>query len=137
MALLRESSTANGVEVDVLDALRDPDSDSGIDHGAALKRFAREATLLTADLTAARRALTAAVGEAGTVQAAMTVAAFSGLVRVADATGIQVDDTTFAITVEERAALGIDDYTSAVNTHVDASRVTTPDRFENAYDLFR
>ncbi len=120
----------------MLDALRDPGSDSGIPNGGALKRFAREATL-GKDLGDTRLALAAALGEAGVRQAALTVAAFSGLVRVADATGIQVDDTTFAITVDERAALGIDDYPSAANTHVDASDVTTPDRFETAYDLFR
>jgi hypothetical protein len=121
----------------VFDALRNPESDSGIRDGGALKRFAREATLLTADLPDARMALAVAMGEAGVRQAAMTVAAFSGLVRVADATGIQVDDTTYAITVDERAVLGIDEYNSAANTHVDASTITTPGRFETAYDLFR
>lgn len=137
MALLRESSRAAGHDLDAVAALTDPESDAGVPGGRLLRRFATEATARTGGLGDARAALEAAVGEAGVRQAAMTIGAFSGLVRVADGTGIQVDDMAFALTTRERAALAIDGYGGATNTRVDATSVATPDHFENAYELFR
>ena len=58
----------------------------------------------------ARKALIAAVGEEGFVDAAGVVASFNAVVRIADATGIPVEDFKLEKTVEERAALGIDDW---------------------------
>ena len=57
-----------------------------------------------------------AVGADGAAQAAATVAAFSGLVRVADGTGIPVDDGLAAASTGIRAELGLDDFNGADNT---------------------
>ncbi len=135
MALLRESSRAAGQPVDVVEELAGPGS--AILQGAELVRFAEAATRRSPDLDDARMAVRSAMGEAATRAAALTVAAFSGLVRVADATGIQVDDTTFAVTVAARSALGIDGFGGATSTRVDATSVAVPDHFDDAYQLFR
>ena len=58
----------------------------------------------------------AAVGEAGLVDAAVTVAVFNGLVRSADGIGIPLDDTMLAATAEARAELGLDSYAGAANS---------------------
>ena len=85
------------------------EGDSGVAHGRALLDFAEAAVGGAETETArARDALIAAVGEAGFVDAAGVVASFNAVVRIADATGIPVEDFKLARTVEERAALGID-----------------------------
>lgn len=137
MALLRESSKATGEEIDAVSALTDTTSDAGVPHGRALRRFATTAAAGSSDLPGARASLESAIGRDGMQQAAMTIAAFSGLVRVADATGIQVDATTYAITAREREAMAIDGYAGAANTEVDVTSVVAPDHFDNAYELFR
>ena len=57
----------------------------------------------------------AAVGEAGLVDAAVTVAVFNGLVRSADGIGIPLDDSMLAATSDVRSVLGLDDYAGAAN----------------------
>jgi hypothetical protein len=58
----------------------------------------------------------AAVGSAGLVEACLTVGAFNGLTRVADATGIILDGGTLAATRDVRAELGLNDMPGALNT---------------------
>ena len=65
------------------------------------------------DLPAARRAVLAAVGSAGLLEACLTVGAFNGLTRVADATGIPLDGGTLAATTDVRAELGLNDMAGA------------------------
>ena len=85
--------------------------DGGVDHGRALLDFAEAvAGGAAGKMGQARDALIAAVGMAGFVDAAGVVASFNAVVRIADATGIPVEDFKLAQTVEERAALGIDDW---------------------------
>ncbi len=107
--LLRESGRHYG-ESYSLDGISG-DGDGGVPHGRLLLDFA-EAVLEGVDavIAPARRALVAAVGEAGFVDAAGVVASFNAVVRIADATGIPVEPFKLAQTVEERAALGIDDW---------------------------
>ena len=107
--LLRESGRHRG-ESYSLDGVSG-DGDSGVPHGRPLLDFA-EAVVEGADaaIPAARRALVAAVGEKGFVDAAGVVASFNAVVRIADATGIPVEPFKLAQTVAERAALGIDDW---------------------------
>ena len=57
----------------------------------------------------------AAIGEAGLVDAAVTVAVFNGLVRSADGIGIPLDDSMLAATAEARAVLGLDGLVGAAN----------------------
>jgi hypothetical protein len=58
----------------------------------------------------------AAVGPAGLVEACLTVGAFNGLTRVADATGIVLDGGTLAATRDVRAELRLNDMPGARNT---------------------
>ena len=83
----------------------------GVEHGRVLLDFA-EAVVSGAseEIGRTRDALIGALGAAGFVDAAGVVASFNAVVRIADATGIPVEDFKLARTVEERAALGIDDW---------------------------
>ena len=137
MALLRESSQALGVAADLEAALLDPASDAGVPHGRILKGFARAAILEPEALDGRTAELRSAVGEEGWLEAVSTVAAFEGLVRVADATGIEVDDQVYASSVGFRSALGIDRYPSAANTRKDAASIALDERYATAMDLFR
>ena len=67
-----------------------------------------------------RAALIAAVGMDGAGQAAATVAAFSGLVRVADGTGIPIDDGLASASTEIRDQLDLDSFNGAANTDLTA-----------------
>lgn len=89
--------------------------DPGIPAGAALLAFA-EAAVKGGDTEAARVALIEEVGADGAAQAAATVAAFSGLVRVADGTGIPIDDGLAAASVDIRARLELGSFGGAANT---------------------
>ena len=107
--LLRESGEHYG-ETYTLDGVTG-DGDGGVPHGRQLLDFAQAAIGGTeTQLRRAREALIAAVGEEGFVDAAGVVASFNAVVRIADATGIPVEDFKLERTVEERAALGIDDW---------------------------
>jgi hypothetical protein len=81
-----------------------------------LLEFATAAHLDRPDLEACRHSVLAAVGPAGLVEACLTVGAFNGLTRVADATGIVLDGGTLAATRDVRPALGLNDMPGALNT---------------------
>ena len=89
-------------------------------HGAELLAFAAAAHAApdpdAPALSAARERLRAAVGDDGLAEAAATVAAFNGLVRVADGTGIQLDAGVLHDSADFRAELGVDRYGGAANT---------------------
>ena len=107
--LLRESGKHHG-ETYSLDGVTG-DGDGGVPHGRLLLDFAEAAIGGTeAGIDRARQALIAAVGEEGFVDAAGVVASFNAVVRIADATGIPVEPFKLERTVEERAALGVDDW---------------------------
>ena len=71
-----------------------------------------------------RADLVAEVGPEAAAQAAATVAAFSGLVRVADGTGIPIDDGLAAASVDIRDQLGLHAFGGAANSGVDAIDAT-------------
>ncbi|MFV0526775.1 MAG: hypothetical protein ACK5RL_20005 [Acidimicrobiales bacterium] len=75
-----------------------------------------EAVVRDDGLDTARRKLVEAVGPAAAGQAAATVAAFCGLVRVADGTGIPVDEGLAEVSADLRRDLGIDGYRGAATT---------------------
>ena len=81
---------------------------SGVPDGALLLAFT-EAVLGTDDRTLddTRAALLAELGGAALVDAAGTVASYNSIVKVADATGIPLDDETADETADLRADLGI------------------------------
>lgn len=132
--LLRESSQVLGQEVDVDAVIDRRRSTAGVDHGfpaaVELLEFASAANTaanpamapdtdrdrLVAELTTARDRLDEVVGPDGLMEAAATVAAFNGLVRVADGTGIELDDAMVVASSEVRSQLGLDAMTGAANT---------------------
>ena len=65
-----------------------------------------------AHLSAERDRLAAALGPDAAVDAAGIVAIFNAVVRIADATGIPLEDFKVAASVDIRADLGIDAYPS-------------------------
>jgi hypothetical protein len=105
--LLRESSKAKGENYD-LTLLTGTAGDGNIPHGALLVAFA-EAVLGSdeAGLSAVRSDVRARMGDAALVDAAAIVATFNAIDRVADSTGIPIEDGKAAATADFRAALGI------------------------------
>ena len=131
--LLSESGEKYGYDVDLDVAMNSAlDGDAGVPHGVELLAFASAANQRSADLAATRDALRAVVGDEGVLEAAATVAAFNGLVRVADGTGIQLDSGVLADSSDFRGRLGVNDYGGASNSDDDQ----TPRRIGEIADMF-
>ena len=111
------SSEANGLAVD-LEGVLDPEhvGDVGIPAGPELLAFTNAVELGRGDIEETRRALAASIGDQGAIEAAAIIAIFNGLVRVADGTGIQLDDGVFNASVTERESLHINHFAGAVNS---------------------
>lgn len=60
-------------------------------------------------LAAARRAVRDAIGDAGFVDACATIASFNAVVKLADGTGIPLEDWKAERTRDLRASLSLDD----------------------------
>ncbi len=112
--LLRESSQRAELETDLQVVQgRSGDPDGGIPHGATLRRFAEAVVTGNGDLAADRAAVVEAVGAGPAAHAAAVIASFDAINRVADATGIRLDEesqTRAADLVEE---LGLERIRSA------------------------
>lgn len=111
------SGDALDVQID-LELVVDPGfiGDVGIEHSAELLAFTNHVHRGDPDLDTARQSLINAVGADGLVEAGATIAVFNGLVRVADGTGIQLDQGLHDFSHTERARLGIDGFAGAANT---------------------
>jgi hypothetical protein len=133
VALLRASSTALGAPVDLGPAL---ERGAGVPHGAILLEFATAAHRDLPSLAAARSAVLEAMGSAGLVEACLTVSAFNGLTRVADATGIALDGGTMAATTDVRAELGLNDMAGARSTGAAVFAGGAPRLPASIHDLF-
>ena len=111
--LLRASGEQEGTEYDLI-AATNSTGDAGVAH-ASLLRELTEAAIENRwdDLEEVRARATAEMGEQETVDALTVAAAFNGITRVADATGIPLDEHTAATTIELREVAGINqfDYT--------------------------
>jgi hypothetical protein len=105
--LLRGSSEAKGENYD-LTLLTGGQGDGNIPHGALLVKFA-EAVLGRDDqsLAAIRGQIRAQMGDAALVDAAAIAATFNAIDRVADATGIPIEESKAEATAAFRATLGI------------------------------
>ena len=121
--LLRVSSEAIGLDSDLSATVGE--GDGGVPHGELLRSFAEAATLGAEDLASIRSDLWDALGNDGFVEAAATVGAFSGLVRVADSTGIPLDEGTRTVSAEFRESLGLNAFGGSRNTNLDAP-IETP-----------
>jgi hypothetical protein len=106
--LLRESSRHSGEDIDFNAVLGQTDGDVGIPHADLLVEFA-EAVLGDDDarLETARRAIVDAMGASALVDASGITATFNAIDRVADATGIPLEDDKAEDTSELREDLGI------------------------------
>jgi alkylhydroperoxidase family enzyme len=86
--------------------------ESGVLDGRLLLDFAEAAVVEADNLTAKRDALTAKLGEAAMIDAAGIIAIFQAVVRIADATGIPLEDAKAEISAEFRKTLGLDAFTA-------------------------
>lgn len=118
--LLRASSEAIGGKAAIEGAIGAAEGDGGVPSGAAMVRFSEAVTRASSDVEASRRALLDELGTAGFVEVAATVGIFNGLVRVADSTGIPLDDVSRKISAGFRDALGLGQFASAQNTDFEA-----------------
>ncbi|MBM16759.1 MAG: hypothetical protein V1248_08955 [Acidimicrobiales bacterium] len=117
--LLRESSDALDQVVDLTGTIGGDvrhGAGPGVSHDGLLVAYAEAAH----DSPEAARLLDGqmleAVGPGGLVDAAATVAVFNGLVRSADATGIPLDEYVMVRTVDEREALGLNEFSGSANS---------------------
>ena len=91
--------------------------DGGVIAGGLLAAYA-EAVHHDEGVVDALVAVADRLGPEAAQEAAMTCAAFNGLVRVADGIGIQLDEGTEASTRSARVELGLDQFGGANNTEV-------------------
>ena len=68
---------------------------------------------VVAELAAAREAIAEAMGGAALTDTAAVAALFNAIDRVADSTGIPLEEEKAADTADFRAAIGIDDFAAA------------------------
>ena len=92
--LLRASGEQSGAEYD-LNAVTSTTGDAGVEHESILRELT-EAAIENRwdDLEDVRNRAVQAMGEQETVDALTVAAAFNGITRVADATGIPLDEHT-------------------------------------------
>lgn len=112
MVLLRGSGEHAGETYGDRAAI-DADADSGVPHGQLLLRYAEAAVENQDDLADKRRAVRTALGDAALVDAAAVIAIFQAVVKIADATGIPLEDAKAAASADFRAKLGLDAYKDA------------------------
>ncbi len=83
----------------------------GVDHANELLAFADAAIAGdTAALADARETVVTILGEAAMIDAAGVIAGFNGITRIADATGIPLEETKAEQTAAWRDGLGIDEF---------------------------
>ena len=111
--VLRASGQKDGEDFDLENVFGDGNGDTGVAHGQLLLAFS-DAVVADDDeeLDRARRALVDVIGNEAFVDAAGTVASFNSIVRIADATGIPVDDFKQDAAQEILDDLGMDDFFS-------------------------
>jgi hypothetical protein len=111
--LLRASSQHEGNEVDLNAIIGNAEGDGGIAHGDLLGRFAEAVVVEDAGaLNAARQDVLDALGLEALVDACGVAAAFNAIDRVADATGIPIDEARMKPTADFRESLGINAFPS-------------------------
>lgn len=85
----------------------------GVRGEAELNAFADAVIGRDASLEAARAGVARVLGEAAMVDAAAVIAGFDAITRVADGSGIPLEDQKAAATADWRQALGIDAFWDA------------------------
>ncbi len=86
----------------------------GVENGAMLNRFATAVLRPdAAELAAARTEIANALGGAALTDTAAVVSLFNAIVRVADETGIPMEDHKAEATADFRSAIGVDNFAAA------------------------
>ena len=107
--LLRGSGEFAGTTFEDRAAL-DAEVESGVPHGRLLLAFAEAAVANAADLARRREDVLAALGAEALVDAAAVIAIFQAVVKIADATGIPLEDYKADVSRDMRADLGLDEF---------------------------
>lgn len=112
--MLRASIEYGGADADVRGIADGAKAgDTGIAHGELLMGFVDAAMQGDpARLASARNALRDAAGSEAVVDAAAVLGNFERMVRIADGTGIPLENLSSALTGDIREALGLDDFRS-------------------------
>ena len=106
--LLRASGERDGNTYD-LSAVTDDHGDSGVPHSNVIRALTEAAVGNRWDqLASLREAASRTLGAQAMVDVLTVAAGFNGITRVADATGIPLDERARAATEDMRAAVGID-----------------------------
>ncbi len=115
--MLRVSGQTSGTDVDLTIVNGAGETDGGVAHGERLLAFT-EAVMGDDDALLARERdeLRAALGAECFVDAAAIIAAFNVVDRVADATGIPLDDVMQAMTGDLPEQLNLRRFASSANT---------------------
>ena len=104
------SGKHTGDEYALEDAIGKGSGDSGLPRGELLSDFVEAVCAGDAARTATvREKIVEAMGEAAMIDAAAVIAAFNCYPRVADATGIPLEEAKAAATATMRAELGLDE----------------------------
>ncbi len=111
--LLRGSGQHTGDAYELTAIVGESGSDSGVAAGAALAGYADAFFSGGSGFAAAAEQLRREVGDEAAVDAAGVLAIFNAVVRIADATGIPLEEPKAALSADFRGALGIDDYPAA------------------------
>jgi|TARA_B100000315_G_scaffold259137_1_gene313795 hypothetical protein len=115
--MLRVSSQSNEEDVNLASIVEGTARDSGIDADKALIEFAEAGLGDDGDaIDAARNTVAEQLGEDAMVDAAGVIANFQRMVRIADGTGIALDDAVMMLTADIREDLGINAYGGAENS---------------------
>lgn len=116
--MLRASVEMHGEEVELTGIVAGADAmDTRIPAGAQLIRFADSIVLGSGEeLNQARKALHAAMGHEAVADAAGVTGFFECVNRIADCTGLPLDDFAVATSKEIRDELGLNSFSSAVYT---------------------
>ena len=114
--LLRVSGQPSGEDFDLRSVAESNGGDGGVAHGQVLIDFA-EAVIGDDDQSLARQRddVINQLGGDEMVDAAAVIAIFNAIDRVADATGIPLDELIATATQEMRGELGIDHFASTKN----------------------
>ena len=111
--LLRGSGRHTGDDYDLTAIVTDGETDGGVAAGAALAAYADAFFEDGNGFAVARDRLEVEVGEEASVDAAATLAIFNAVVRIADSTGIPLEEAKAELSADLRGDLGLDDWSDA------------------------
>ena len=111
--MLRASSDHTDETIDLRLLLGAGEGDGGVAHGRVLVEFAEAVLFEDGErLDAARGNLLSSLGGEALVDASGVVGLFNAIDRVADATGIPLEEEKAQISAAYRAELGIDEFSA-------------------------